>query len=384
MMAKICVMTSAHPVYDARIFHKQCRSLAGAGYRVTLIAPGAFAPPRDGIHFEGVPVRRGRLGRMSLGCLAVLVKAFQSRADLYHFHDPELIPAGLILRLAGKRVIYDIHEDLPRTISYKPYIPPILHGLVTRLAETIERRAARFFSALIPATAAIAGRFRRTHPLVEVVHNYPRLEEIGGERQQPGPENGSLVYVGMRITQARGAEEMVRAMGLLPPQVAARLTIVGAWDPPELARSLSVLPGWERIDSLGLLDRPQLAKVLRKAGAGLVLLHPEPNYLNALPVKLFEYMCAGIPVIASDLPGCREIVESAQCGLLVEPSNARALADAITYLWHHPAEARRMGQRGLQAVQSKFSWDKEEKKLLGVYRRLNAFPGAAPAAEVQL
>jgi len=110
---------------------------------------------------------------------------------------------------------------------------------------------------------------------------------------------------------------MVLAMGLLPREISARLAIVGAWDPPELAESLSTMPGWDRVDSLGMLDRPRLAEILKTARAGLVLLHPEPNYLTALPVKLFEYMCAGIPVIASDLPGCRDIVSSAKCGLLV-------------------------------------------------------------------
>src|SRR6185436_13917191 len=132
-MIKVCVMTSAHPVYDARIFHKQCRSLASAGYQVTLIAPGAERGTRDGVQLEPVPLRKNRFTRMLLGPLAVCRKAFQENADLYHFHDPELIPAGLVLRATGKRVIYDIHEDLPRTISYKPYIPTMLQGVVSRV-----------------------------------------------------------------------------------------------------------------------------------------------------------------------------------------------------------------------------------------------------------
>jgi len=362
-------MTSAHPPFDARIFHKQCRSLAREGYDVTLIAPGTEGTIRDGVHLESVPRWTNRWSRMLRGPFAVYRKARQQNADIYHFHDPELIPIALLLRATGKTVIYDIHEDLPRTVSYKSYVPRWLRGIVALLLEVSEGWAARWFSGLIAATPPIADRFRHDHRVIAVVHNYPRMDEIGPARSDDRvASDESLLYVGMRITRARGAEEMIRAMGLLPTNISARLKLAGAWDPPTLVESLSRIPGWERTEYLGLLGRQELARVLQQARVGLVLLHAEPNYLASQPVKLFEYMCAGLPVIASNLPGCREIVQSARCGLLVDPLDPQELAQAITYLWTHSEEARAMGQRGFEAIQQRYNWASEEKHLLALYR----------------
>jgi glycosyltransferase involved in cell wall biosynthesis len=368
-------MTSVHPVFDARIFHKQCKSLAQDGYRVILIAPDAGTGTRDGVQLEPIPRWTNRWLRIICAPLAVLRKALALRADIYHFHDPELIPIGLLLRATGKRVIYDIHEDLPLTVSYKTYIPRWLHGILARILDATEGVAGRYFSALIAATPPIADRFRRVNSNVVVIHNFPRMEEMHFRTAATEPD-GSALYVGMRITRARGAEEMVRAMGLLPPDMAVRLKLIGAWDPPGLPASLSRIPGWERVTFMGLLGREQLAAELSRSTAGLALLHREPNYVTAQPVKLFEYMCAGLPVIASDLPGCREIVRKARCGLLVDPLNPQEIAEAIAYLWNHPEEAREMGQRGFEAIQREYNWASQQKVLRTLYEALCKTPGA--------
>jgi glycosyltransferase involved in cell wall biosynthesis len=368
---KVCVLTSAHPPFDVRIFHKECKSLARAGYEVTLVASAGEDGLHDGIVLHALPVWKSRMDRFARGSLAVYRKALEAGADVYHFHDPELIPVALLLRLHGKKVIYDIHEDLPRTISYKPYIPRPLCGSVSRTVQFIEDWACRRFSALVAATPAIGARFDGVNENLAVLNNYPRIEEIASA---PAPGSGSrepsLLYVGMRITRARGAEEMVRAMGLLPERLQARLKLVGKWDSTELPAGLAKLPGWERIEYIGPLDRAEVAAELQNAYAGLVILHPEPNYVTAQPVKLFEYMCAGIPVIASDFPVCREIIDQAGCGILVDPLNPKEIAAAMEFLLTHPAEAAEMGRRGYQAVHDRYSWANEEKVLLRLYSKL--------------
>ena len=371
MARKICVLTSAHPAFDVRIFHKECRSLARAGYEVTLIAQAERDGNHDGIEVKALPAWKSRFDRFVRGSLAVYRRALKVDADIYHFHDPELIPAALLLRLHGKTVIYDIHEDLPRTISYKPYIPRALRGLVSKGVEFIEDSASSRFSALLAATPAIAKRFRRAHKNVAVLNNYPRTEEIECPAEPSHRTcEASLLYVGMRITRARGAEEMVRSMGLLPPEVHANLRLVGNWGTPELPASLARIPGWNRVTFVGPLGRAEVAGELRNAYAGLVILHPEPNYVMSQPVKLFEYMCAGIPVIVSDFPVCREIVDQARCGILVDPRNPEEIANAIQFLLTHPEEAEAMGRRGLQAIVERYNWSNEEKSLLRFYSEL--------------
>lgn len=298
-------------------------------------------------------------------------------ADVYHFHDPELIPVALLLRIQRKRVIYDAHEDLPNTVSYKTYIPAWLRTPLRIGVKVVEGFASRFMTGVVAATTPIADRFSQARNRV-VVRNYPLLEEFPPAVLESTATTGDYVaYVGARITEARGANEMVEAMGLLPPNLPLRLKMAGDLDPPTLAEKLSKLRGWSRTEWVGVLGRADVAQLLCRARAGLVLLHPEPNYLNSQPVKLFEYMAAGIPVIASDFPVWRNIIESAGCGLLVDPTDSAAAARAIEYLWSHPAEASEMGRRGRVAVETKYNWDREAEHLLEFYGEI-----AGPAADM--
>lgn len=380
MPAKICVLTSVHPAFDVRIFHKECRSLARAGYPVTLIAPIDESRDIEGVQLRCFPRYSSRVQRLVKGLAAMYRAAKEEDADVYHFHDPELIPVGLLLRASGKQVIYDVHEDLPKTISYKSYVPKWLKWPLQATVKILEEWSARSMSGVIAATKPIAARFSEI-PRVTVVHNYPLLEEFVASEENSESEWGNyVVYVGARITSGRGAQEMVQAMGLLPARLDIRLKLAGVFDPPKLPQILSALPGWERIVHLGVLGRTEVAQMLRHARAGLVLLHPEPNYLNAQPVKLFEYMGAGIPVIASDFPVWRNIVESAGCGLLVDPLDPAAIADAIEYLWNRPAEAAEMGRRGQAAVRARYNWSIEEQHLLRFYGGLAGFEPAAVSA----
>jgi glycosyltransferase involved in cell wall biosynthesis len=368
---KICILTTAHPTFDVRIFHKEGKSLARAGYEVILIASGKADGTYDGVTLKCLPVWKSRKDRFLRGSTAVYRLALEADADIYHFHDPELIPVALLLRILGKKVVYDIHEDLPRTICYKPYLPRVLDKPISRTVELIEDWASVRFSALVTASPQIGDRFNGRNRNLAVVNNYPKMEEIqtssGASHKN---RDATLLYVGMRITRSRGAEEMVRSMSLLPKDLRANLRLVGGWESAELASSLEQIPGWNRTTFLGLLDRAEVASELKKAYAGLVILHPEPNYVKAQPVKLFEYMCAGIPVIASDFPVWRDIVTRAGCGLLVNPLNPREIANAMEFLLTHPEEAEEMGRRGFQAIVERYNWANEEEELLRFYSRL--------------
>lgn len=365
---KICVLTSAHPAFDVRIFHKECKSLARAGYEVTLVAPHLESQRIEGITLRAVAPATGRCERWFKTIGAVYRTAVAAEADVYHFHDPELLPVGLLLRAQGKKVVYDIHEDLPLTVSYKPYVPKSLRRPLAKLCSMVELLTTRQLSGLIAATPEIAKRFSG-HPNVCVVQNYPIREEFS-EDAEGSLSSGYVTYVGLRITKARGADEMVRTMGLLSESLPVRLKLAGVIEPPALLQQLEATPGWTSIDYLGSLGRASVSDLIRNAIAGLVVLHPEPNYVNSHPVKLFEYMCAGIPVIASDFPVFRSIVEGAKCGILVNPLSVRQIADAIEFLYTHPDEARAMGARGRLAISSRYNWQHEEQTLLGMYNRM--------------
>jgi glycosyltransferase involved in cell wall biosynthesis len=365
---RVVHLTSAHDSSDVRIFHKECRSLVQAGYEVTLVAYEQTNTTQDGVRILGLGMCSGRLHRVTTKMIAMTREAFRLHADVYHIHDPDLLPLALLLRACGKCVIYDIHEDLPRTISYKHYIPSLLRTPLARLVEIMENAVARAMSGLVVATPAIAERFRSLHCKVAVVGNYPILSELAIQEQDDWRERRcSVVYVG-GIAEERGIHELLSAIDRLPDDV--KLELAGWYSDPALEAELMKREVWRKVKWHGQLGRQSLSNLLRSVRAGLVVLHPEQNFVVSLPTKLFEYMAAGLPVVASDFPLWRAIIADAGCGILVDPQDTSAIAEAISYLLTHHAAAEAVGKRGRAAVETNYNWSMEEKTLIAFYASL--------------
>jgi glycosyltransferase involved in cell wall biosynthesis len=370
---KIVHMTTVHPALDGRIFHKECRSLARAGFAVTIIGPHSDDTVADQVRIKSMPQDQLRFSRMTREVWRVYREALRQRADVYHFHDPELIPAGLLLRANGKKVIYDIHENLPKDILSKHYLPIWSRHLISWMANQVEATACRHFSALVAVTPAIAERFRPLNDRTVVVHNYPYPEEV--TLTQPadlhwGARREAVAYIG-GITAQRGIREMVEAMALLPNSLRATLELAGNEIPEDAhPRELYSHPGWARVRHHGFMKRARMFSLLSEVRAGLVIFHPEPNHLEAMPQKIFEYMGAGLPLIVSDFPLWRRIVGTVGCGILVDPLNPSAIARAIEYVLTHPKEAEDMGRRGQAAVLKQYNWETEAEKLVNLYSGL--------------
>jgi len=374
---KVTHLTTAHPPFDVRIFHKECRSIARAGYEVSLIACHDRDEVRDGVQLKAIPKPSGRLSRMTQSAWAIYRRAAREDSELYHFHDPELIPVGLLMRLRGKKVVYDVHEDVSADVAVKHYIPQPFRRPAAWLVSLIETAATKFFSAVVPATPGIARRIGFRTDNVVVVSNYPRVDELQPEIRTPWVQrSSSIAYVGV-LAKDRCAREMVEAMAFLPESLKATLRLAGSFSPQGLRDELAEHNGWDRTQFLGILGRVQVAELLGEVRAGLAILRPTPAFLESAPIKIFEYMSAGIPVIASNFPGFRKIVEEAECGILVDPLDPRSIARAIEYIFLHPEEAEQMGLRGREAVKNRYNWPGEERKLLDLYRKLLDSPCVA-------
>ncbi|MEM0488465.1 MAG: glycosyltransferase family 4 protein [Candidatus Bathyarchaeia archaeon] len=369
MFRKVCILTTVHPVFDTRIFHKEAKTLARAGYGVTLIAQHDKDEVVDGVKIIALPKPRNRFTRIFGLTWRAFILALRQRAAVYHFHDPELLPIGLLLKLFTRaKVIYDVHEDVPKQILTKHWLPAPLRRPLAMLLNVVEKLSARAMDAVVVATEGIDQKFLGLNPVV--VHNYP---DLGMFPASPGaPREGDekvLVYVG-GISRLRGAIEMVRALEYLDHIGNLHLNLIGKFEPPSLEKELQELPGYRRVRFIGWLQPLEVYEYLKGADIGLVCLHPEPRFVVAWPVKLFEYMAAGLPVVASNFPLWREIVEGNQCGLCVDPLDPKAIAQAIEYLITHPEEARKMGERGRRAVEERYNWEREVQKLLALYRRV--------------
>jgi glycosyltransferase involved in cell wall biosynthesis len=374
---KVTHLTAVHTPFDVRIFHKECKSLSRAGYDVTLIACHDRDEIREGIRIRGLPKARGRVSRMVQGTWSMYREAVRQDADLYHFHDPELLLVGLLLRMRGKMVVYDAHEDVAADMVVKHYIPRAFRRPLAWMVGTLESCSARFFSGVVAATAKIYRRFTVEDPRRVVVSNYPILQEFQSVTPNAGHRRSSAVaYVGL-LSRDRCLPEIIQAISLLPERLQVTLKLAGTFSPSNLREELSGTNGWDRTCVMGVLDRVGVTGLLASVRAGLVVFKPTPGHLESAPVKMFEYMAAGVPVIASDFPGFREIVAGAMCGLLVQPDDPAGIAGAIEYILTHPEEAEEMGKRGQEAVVRKYNWASEERKLLHLYRILLGSPCVA-------
>jgi glycosyltransferase involved in cell wall biosynthesis len=371
ILRKVCHLTSVHWADDVRITCKECVSLAEAGWDVHLVAQGDLPSGFDGVtHHRLPPPPPRRFQRMVGATQRVYRLAKKVDAGIYHFHDPELMPLGLLLKLHGKKIVYDVHEDLPRDILTKTWIPRFLRRILAGLMNIAEHIASAIFDGVITATPTIAERF--TSSKAVCVRNFPRLSEFKVvPRAACHSQRQSFVYIGL-ISHTRGLKNMLQAAAMIGKKNGAlmKLELAGPVDRIDIRAAIHSSNADDLVRYHGCLDRIGIAQLLANALAGMVVLHPMPTFRHSLPIKLFEYMAAGLPVIASDFPLWRKIIDEARCGLLVNPLDTKKIAEAMQWILDHPDEARSMGQRGRDIVQQKFNWENEASELLNFYERL--------------
>lgn len=364
---RICHLTSVHPRYDTRVFVKMCSSVASLGHDLTLVvADGRSDEVKNGVRIQDVGASKSRGDRIKNAPKRVLAAALDTDADIFHMHDPELLQIGRALKRAAKRVVFDSHEDVPKQILGKHYLSKPAAWALSKAFSIFEAYSCRALDGVIAATPTIRDKFKRYHSNVIDINNFPLLQELesGGDWSE---KKNEVCYVG-GISRLRGIGIAVEAMQYVKSR--ARFNLGGKFIDPELERSIKSLSGWDRVNDLGFLARTAVREVLGRSVAGLVTLLPAPNHVDSQPNKMFEYMSAGIPVIASNFPLWREFVEGNDCGLCVDPHDPRAVAAAIDELVFDQDKARRMGENGRKAVVERYNWEVEEKKLLGFYQQI--------------
>lgn len=357
-MAKVCHVSSAHDSRDIRIFVKECCSLASAGYEVVLVAYGDDELV-DGVRIAGLGERpSSRVQRMLRGAKKAYKKAESLKADVYHLHDPELLPYAKRLKRSGARVIFDSHEDVPVQILGKTWIPRGVRRIIASIYKKYETSVVRSIDAVVCATPYIGGGFGGRARVVAVVNNFPKLKDIAFQTK-PFIERQPLVcYVG-GISEARGERVMVEAA----KGIHGGLVLAGK-------RQGSMRECGGNCTHLGVVGRDGVNRVYSESVAGLVILMPLENYIVSRPIKMFEYMAAGLPVVASDFPEWRQIIEENDCGICVDPNDILAVQDAINQLLDNRELAEAMGRRGRMAVEARYNWDSEQFVLINLYNDL--------------
>lgn len=365
----IVMLTSAHSATDDRIFYREGKSLLEAGFSVSVVGRHSVSEIVDGIAIHALPLSDSRTKRLLLGW-TILKLALRLHGKLYIFHDPELFGVGLILALLGKRVVYDSHENLPRQLLQKDWLPRPIRVLLFPVVYAAEYLGSRLLSGVIAAVPTIQKRFGESRAVL--VRNFPTrsaLEVLGG-----GPDISTradiAIYTG-GLSRIRGIRELVQAFSGVR---GAQLWLVGSFDDPQFEQEiLTSLP--DNVTWFGWKPFPEVLKMYRSAKIGMVLLYPEPNHRNSLPVKLFEYLGAGLPVVASDFPEFTEYVEG--CGLQVNPHSVDQIKEAVQTLLSDEATLSRMSLCARERVLNSFTWEPEAARLVQFCRDRVVRQGAA-------
>jgi glycosyltransferase involved in cell wall biosynthesis len=266
-------------------------------------------------------------------------------------------------------VVYDVHEDAPKQIMNKFWIPWWAKRILSTGTMLMERAAAAVFDGIVAATPAIAERFPPGKTVV--VQNFPRLAAARvREGEAPGFDNRqhTFAYTG-GLAAVQGLREIVETAALLPVDLGDAV-VAGFFDDDALEREVRASRGWKRIRFLGRVTPDEVLDVIHSARCGLVIDHPISNYLESYSTKMFEYMACGVPVVCSDFPFWKRIVADADCGIVVDPMDVEAVAKAVESLCRDPDEARRLGENGRRAILDRYNWDNEFAKLEDLYERI--------------
>jgi glycosyltransferase involved in cell wall biosynthesis len=369
-LGKVCILTTVHSPFDTRIFHKEAKTLVRAGYEVVLIAQHEKSEVVDGVKVVALPRPRNRFARIFGLTWQAFRLALRERADVYHFHDPELLPAMLVLRIIRQvPVIYDVHEDYRSSILQKRYLPILVRFMIAHIVVAFEKIGTRWFT-IVLAERYYTERF----PRGVTVLNYPVLDEVDkSSHSGVGCVDAWRVLYTGSVTEDRGALIHAGLVHIIP---GLHVYLVGWCDPGLAERLYRVATPYEyrlHLEGVGYHVPYSRIQDYYTAGgwlAGLALFPPTEHYWRKELTKFFEYMMARIPIICSNFPVWKELVEGNRCGIAVDPLDPKAIAQAIEYLLTHPEEARRMGENGRRAVEERYNWGKEAEKLVRLYRNL--------------
>lgn len=367
---KICHMTSVHQSTDVRIFYKECSSLVKFGHEVTLVACGN-GREENGVHVIGVgPLPKSRIKRMFGFSKRVYKAALAVDADVYHLHDPELLPYVKKLKRKGKKVIFDSHENTLEQMYEKTWIPKIFRKFIGNQYKKYAIKAFRKADALISVTPYIVEMLSQINEKTYLVTNYPIIrQDVQLSSSKLSNEEFVLCFTG-GISSAWSHETIIDCIEQIPD---CKYVMCGSADSDYLCK-LQKMKGWSNVDYLGVVPKDKAFNVQNTSNVGMALLVPSFNTNGTKGTigntKIFEYMTAGIPLICTCFDLWKDIIDEYKCGICVNPDNKAEIIHAIDYLKSNADEAKRMGDNGFRAVKERFNWYTQEYVLNKLYTDL--------------
>lgn len=370
---KVCHVISGYFRNDARVFQRQCKSLHQSGFEVCLLTnDGELEETLDGIKIHSCKLFwRSRLKVLLFSNYQFYRSAVNIDADVYQLHSPELIPLGLKLKKLGKIVIYDAHEDLPRHILEKEWIPVFMRKTISKIVEEYMNRALSKYHEIISPHSHVVNSLKSINDNVTLITNFPIVNNLVQVSQEDYLKRDKIMCYTGTVYEYSNQDVILDAMINIPD---IKYEIAGYIGNSQLER-LSIYSVFNRVKFLGRIPWPEMINFYNKTIIGLVIYDYKLNLGYKLGSygtnKLFEYMEAGLPFICTDYDLWKEIVDKYDCGICVQPRNVKQIRDAINFLMTNPERACQMGQNGKEAVVKEYNWKSQEKKYIPIFEKYN-------------
>ncbi|WP_128546693.1 glycosyltransferase [Larkinella soli] len=364
---RVVHISTAHPPYDPRIVYKQCPSLTER-YEVYCALPGADPKAAPGIRFIPLPYYRKVILRFLITCPLIVWRTIRLRPKIIHVYVPEFLPFAYLYQALGTVVVYEVQENLYKKMHLKKENRGWLYRWLFRW---FDQRARQHFN-LVFTEHGYLSTYTNLKRLHAVIYNFPALPFLEPYRRpyRRPSEPVEFFYIGW-LSFERAIDTLLEGLAILKSYHADfRVHLFGR--PLFAAAELETLPAYRAVrghlEFYGYTDQHRAMSVAARAVAGLALLKPVGDYPESYTTKMFEYMALGLPVITSDFPLYREVVETHRCGICLDPYDPVALADSLRRLIENPQEAEAMGRRGRQAAETCYNWSTEKAKLLSFYK----------------
>jgi glycosyltransferase involved in cell wall biosynthesis len=361
-LKKIIQLSTVHKSNDIRVYEKITRTLIETGNIVYLIANESnLELDKRLIYYPLINKFRISILNRLYNNIRSLILINRINPDVIHIHDPELLLIGVICRIFGFIVIYDVHEDLPKDIMHKN-MNVILKKIISFLIEPFEICASLIIKNVIVVTPSLFKRFEGRGLNLVIIRNFPNNVLIN--KQNFNPDKVNYVLYSGTISVNRGIYEIIDSVSMFKGKV--RLILVGQFQNAELMADVMNYKGWEFVDFKGYVSQDQLYEFYASSLIGLVTLHDIDTYREAFPVKLFEYINCGLPVVMSNFPLWNNFFDGKEVGVSVDPSNSIEIFKAIKTIFDNYEEFKKT----VYSFKGVYTWDNEKNVLIDFYKKM--------------
>lgn len=364
---KVCHVTSAHSRYDGRIFLKQLISLS-KNYDCYLVCCDDLEDEiKNNINIKSTHRKfKNRYERFLKSKSILKKKCLEVDADVYQFHDVDLLNLAYEIKKLGKKVIFDAHEDYEALFLEREWIPTIFRKILLKNFINKEKKIYPKLDYIICAADHIEEKIKKYNSKTITIENFPILEE---PIKKTNNKNNIICFAGS-IRADWNHENIIKSINKIKN---ITYKIAGNYS-EQYYNDLSIIDGFSKVKFLGRKSYKEVRELYKESKIGMALCSYLPNTGNKRGsfgnTKIFEYMMNELPIVFTDFDIYCEINKNKKFGIPVNPYNVGEIKEAIEYILNNPKEAENMGKNGRYLVEKKYNWEILEKKLLGMYKKL--------------